>query len=1727
MLYLIKNKIFTLFLLSVFSFQQIAFSAADTIKIPQVSIHQDLNIINNIKIDRDLAQIENISISENNENETIINIQDCHASLSSQYSIVNILENLMNNYDMNVVAVEGGTGYIDTSILKSYPDKSIRENTAKYLMSKSYISAGEFFAVTKDEDVAIYGVENDELYLKNVNLFRKIYEDSEDNIAMIGDLTGRMIKKETDIYNEDLQQVVYKSRLHRSGKLSLNVYWQFLEQIAQENNISLQEYHNIRSFMEIVNLEKQIDFNKVTVERKQVLSVLVDRLQGEKLKQLVKRTVDFEENKISKPDYYSSLLKTAKQLDVNIDEYTELCKYSNYVASYWELNIIGIQAELQGAEELITSSLFESKTQEEFYEFQVFLERLKDLYVIKLSAKEVSFISEKIIEIKNSDFVEFLIRYGIVQEGDMRFTSKVLSGIFESAKKYMKFYDIASKRNNALLSNTVKAMKKEGKTVAALITGGYHSQGLTDMMKKKGFSYLVLMPKTFEDQERPYVAVLTKKAQTIREIAKSGEYSLALEVGLSKNEKHFKEMLAFIIGQNLLKGQEVGPEIEKWISLIKNLRSKLSNNRLESMELVPMDLDKLQKWLKNINYEKISWPNKSFKIKIEKDIYIVTENGLTVLDGERQKETESLELDGLLERIREFGKVFDSIILSENINNAILKAPVGITKTMLLVWQIFWEVSQNIYGAIASRAAKKKVKVVLLNLFNPEGRHLTLGFPLSVESMAGDLRNKYGDKVDVEIIDMQQGINVDEVIQKIKREKIDIFGLSVKTGEQSIAKNILDKIYSDKFPENKIPSKIVVGGHRPRVYSDEFLKEYDDIFVCQGEGEPTMRGLVELSLGKRKSINDVPNLKYIDNTNELVSRPKETQWEELDFSEYAIPSVDTLNSVNQAGGIVYWETSRGCTWGKCNFCNRFFCRHTTPRVVSVEKIVEGLEALSQKGAEHVFFADTDFLQNDTARMKRLSKAIIVKKENGRISEELNFWIQTRAAGIYVNPNKSGGGKNQKIVDENDNKYEALKLLQKAGLRKIFLGIETGSASQLQRYNKGSDIDTISGAIGICRKLDIQIEGGLIPIGPFIELEELKDTVSFVEGTETSDSIVKVLNLLCVEEKTEYYKMVSGGLPEKGYDENLITGSRDEDTLLFPWKMKNPDLEIIKKTATEWMEENGHFIYALRRIVDATEIKSSAEHNLRYFRRIDFALLKGLVQICSIEASDNRKQQREELEEFKELSLMDRKSVDDLAAYIEERIIKEENKESMRRARDFSVGKLVEMIRSARDRGLEIVEEDIRKGEIKGPTEFLELGIKRIRKEIKKIPRLLSAQEKFQIVLGIPEHIYNKIGEREIRRLRAGIDCISDIIRLDYNLQPGEELDEINEKGKMRRLLESLQAKTTGRRCISAILDVEDVEGDIEEIIRGFVQRTGRDVPKYTDPAVSLTEQDVLNIDKITSFGKENIKNILIRRHPHEESIHLDRKSLYDLRIDEIRESLKEREYSVKVKNYLSEADEEIKDNRQFVVTTVDEILDVKLLAGSLRERKEQMYGRKDAGTDLIKDFIVIKNENITNINKDEILEKTGIYDYILPEQIIVLDKNEILGVRDLKERLDRITEQQWGISNLSWKNVAIAEKAKILDIDQKDLPDFLRENNSDNLLYVKLGKVDNEIAGVVSQLYKMTLEIMAHKDRAKHISNAELKTEKGYLYFIYIPKARAFDYNAEVVSYESYVLRSL
>ncbi|MFH1665480.1 MAG: hypothetical protein ABIA77_04965, partial [Candidatus Omnitrophota bacterium] len=93
------------------------------------------------------------------------------------------------------------------------------------------------------------------------------------------------------------------------------------------------------------------------------------------------------------------------------------------------------------------------------------------------------------------------------------------------------------------------------KKVAALITGGYHTEGLSDIMEQKGLSYLVVVPKFEGGRERPYVAILTNKKKAYEKLLESGQYQLAVSAyfyGYDGDLTRLKPMIFHAMGEAVL-----------------------------------------------------------------------------------------------------------------------------------------------------------------------------------------------------------------------------------------------------------------------------------------------------------------------------------------------------------------------------------------------------------------------------------------------------------------------------------------------------------------------------------------------------------------------------------------------------------------------------------------------------------------------------------------------------------------------------------------------------------------------------------------------------------------------------------------------------------------------------------------------------------------------------------------------------------------------------------------------------------------------------------------------------------------------------------------------------------------------------------------------------------------------------------------------------------------------
>ena len=57
------------------------------------------------------------------------------------------------------------------------------------------------------------------------------------------------------------------------------------------------------------------------------------------------------------------------------------------------------------------------------------------------------------------------------------------------------FYAAVNKRDDALTSNVIRALNEYDTPLAIFISGGFHTEGISERLSEKGISFLVLTPK--------------------------------------------------------------------------------------------------------------------------------------------------------------------------------------------------------------------------------------------------------------------------------------------------------------------------------------------------------------------------------------------------------------------------------------------------------------------------------------------------------------------------------------------------------------------------------------------------------------------------------------------------------------------------------------------------------------------------------------------------------------------------------------------------------------------------------------------------------------------------------------------------------------------------------------------------------------------------------------------------------------------------------------------------------------------------------------------------------------------------------------------------------------------------------------------------------------------------------------------------------------------------------
>ncbi|MBF0494737.1 MAG: hypothetical protein HQL28_06370, partial [Candidatus Omnitrophica bacterium] len=534
-----------------------------------------------VDIPDDLGEIQSKILP--NATEKIIQIQDTHASLSAQESIAQILGQLSSNYDVNLIGVEGAEGFIDTSLLRSCPDKQIRENTARYLMKSGKLCASEFFSVTSDkENILLVGMENKSLYEENLAGVREIIEKRDSYVNEVRKLQRALDDLSGKIYSKELIKFEKLSRDHRKWKIGFPEYYKGLISLFPDDGKILEkagQSDNIKILLKTVELEKEINFKDANSEREKLIDLLGKAGSKDELEQLVTKVVLFKEKKISQVDFYTYLGDLAKENNINPAEYANFIKYTRYISLYGDIDILSLYLEVESLEDGLVKCLYENKDQERLYQWRRLVQLFLGLYDMEFSNSDFEYLCRKLEGVKAEDLGNFLkensAKYGLTPRDGLD-----LGSIFGGVGPAVDFYRKAEARNKCMIDNTILNMRKEGKNIAALVTGGFHTKGLTELISGNNLSYLVITPKYEEGKTRPYIAILTNKKKPYQKLLDSGKYEIAVPsfFGAMDEDKVYEVVLPSL-AQAALRGEEWKVEAGKWADKYATEHARLSSQR--------------------------------------------------------------------------------------------------------------------------------------------------------------------------------------------------------------------------------------------------------------------------------------------------------------------------------------------------------------------------------------------------------------------------------------------------------------------------------------------------------------------------------------------------------------------------------------------------------------------------------------------------------------------------------------------------------------------------------------------------------------------------------------------------------------------------------------------------------------------------------------------------------------------------------------------------------------------------------------------------------------------------------------------------------------------------------------------------------------------------------------------------------------------------------------------
>ncbi len=514
----------------------------------------------------------------------VLHVQNAHANYGAQMKIKELLQYLHKTYGFKTIFVEGASEDLNPDYLRMFPDRERNMKLADFLMQQGELTGAELFILEQDgggrraegaknqddrgekadgvyaetpssilhplsePSVRAHGIENAELYRENYDALKKVFGSGKTVTRYLGGYESRLDGLASKVFSPELRKLLGDWKKFEKGQREFMPYVHALTGNAKkilgvdlESLLAQVEWPQISRLLQLQVMEKELQTEKALAEKDKLITFLTAKRVTPELLAAIK---DFQGQRVSvlrgksdavpaglQPrDLMEKLVLEAGPKGFRFQDYPAFSIYAGYLILKNELDPKRLFEEIRTVFARMLDTLAKTPRQRELLAIYRDEELVRKLLNLELPRREWREAVAKQQELGMDVMVERLKTIGalVSKESNLPLSSFETKKVSEAFRQEVMgiqaaafgFYDAARRREDVFYQKIEEVMTRNAESKAVLVTGGFHTDGITDLLREHQVSYGILTPRLLEkSDENLYRSVMLQNKQSTFELS--------------------------------------------------------------------------------------------------------------------------------------------------------------------------------------------------------------------------------------------------------------------------------------------------------------------------------------------------------------------------------------------------------------------------------------------------------------------------------------------------------------------------------------------------------------------------------------------------------------------------------------------------------------------------------------------------------------------------------------------------------------------------------------------------------------------------------------------------------------------------------------------------------------------------------------------------------------------------------------------------------------------------------------------------------------------------------------------------------------------------------------------------------------------------------------------------------------------------------------------------------